>query len=83
MDKKQPKLELSKEEINKFVAELLSDSDINVGLLPDSIERALYKNIFIILMKIIQRSLEDLNISFMGHDIKISLTPSPPSTSIV
>ena len=74
-DNKQKDLTLSKEEIKRFVDELLLDKDINIGLLPDAIERALYENILTILMKLVQHSLDDLKISFMGHNLKISLEP--------
>lgn len=72
-DNKQKDFTLSKDEIKKFVDELLLDKDINIGLLPDAIERALYENILTILMKLVQHSLDDLKISFMGHNLKISL----------
>lgn len=74
-DNKQKDLTLSKDEIKRFVDDLLSDEDINIGLLPDAIEKPLYNNILIILMKLVQHSLDDLKISFMGHDLKISLEP--------
>lgn len=73
MSEKQKDLTLSKEEIKRFVDELLLDEDINIGLLPDAIEKPLYNNILIMVMKLVQHSLDNLEISFMNHDLKISL----------
>lgn len=73
VDIKQKELTLSKDEIKRFVDELLLDEDINIGLLPDAIEKPLYNNILIMVMKLVQHSLDNLEISFMGHDLKISL----------
>ncbi len=73
VDIKQKELTLSKDEIKRFVDELLLDEDINIGLLPDAIEKPLYNNILIMVLKLVQHSLDNLEISFMGHDLKISL----------
>ena len=75
-DDKQKELEIiSKENIKHFVQELIKDDNINIKALPDYFEKNIYISVLTILMQIIKHSMEDLNIEFMGHRIKISMEP--------
>lgn len=66
---------LSKQQIHDFVDELIKDENINIRFLPDHVEKQIYTNILIILMQIIQHSVEDLKVSFMGHEITMKMDP--------
>ncbi len=68
---------LSKKKILEFVENLLKDKNINIGYLPDYVEKQLYLNIFTILMGIAEHSLKSIKIEVMGHQLDISITPVP------
>ena len=67
--------ELSKERVDAFVEELLNDENVNIKYLPDFVERQLYRNIFSLLINVIENMLDTMNIQFMGHTITFDLKP--------
>jgi hypothetical protein len=68
---------LSKKKILEFVEILLKDKNINIGYLPDYVEKQIYLNIFTILIGIVEHSLKSVKVEIMGHKLDISITPVP------
>ena len=68
-----PTFKLDNKKINEIVEGLLSNKNINVGLLPDSIESKLYENVIKIVLSILQETLKNAKIDLLGHEIKMSL----------
>ena len=46
---------ISKDNINKFVEELLKKQDINITYLPDSVEKQIYSNILVLVLNLIEK----------------------------
>lgn len=72
--------ESSKERINVFVEELLNDENVNIKYLPDFVERQIYRNVFNLLINLLEHILNTINIQFMGHEVKLDLKPQIDST---
>jgi len=68
--------ELSEEQIEKFVMNLLNNKEINIGYLPDFVEKQIYKNVFNLLINILENLMETTTVNFMGHQIMFSLVPN-------
>lgn len=64
---------ISKHNIELFVDNMLKDPDINIGVLPDVIERKIYINMFKIMLGILDNLLDSTKIEFMGHEIAFDL----------
>lgn len=47
----------TRERIQAFVTELLADPEINIGYLPDALERRIYENVFFLAMKVVEKAL--------------------------
>jgi hypothetical protein len=67
--------QLSKDKINEFVTELLSDQSINSNYLPDFVEKKIYKNVFNLLIGLLDKSLSTTSIKFLGHTMTFSVVP--------
>ncbi len=67
--------ELSKDRIDAFVEDLLTDENVNVKYLPDFVEKQLYRNIFNMLIGILDNVMETTNVQFMGHQLKFDIVP--------
>ena len=66
--------EIDDEKIKKLVKKILDNKDINIGLLPDSIESKLYENIIRLLLSLIKETLDTTKIEFLGHGLQLQLT---------
>ena len=66
--------EIDDEKIKKLVKKILDNKDINIGLLPDSIESKLYENIIRLLLSLIKETLDTTKIEFLGHCLQLQLT---------
>lgn len=64
---------ISEEKINEFVEELIQDESINVSYMPDYVERQLYRNIFNILINVINRTTETMSVNFLGHKLTMHI----------
>lgn len=64
---------LSKQRIQEAVDHMIQNSDINVGYLPDVVERQLYKNVFHILLGLLAEVVEGSNIQLLGHEITLDM----------
>ena len=67
---------LSQERIEEIVERLLQNADVNIRLLPDAVERHLYRNMFRLLLSVLAELIESSSVEFMGHEIQLSLVPS-------
>jgi hypothetical protein len=61
---------ISRVRVEKFVDELLSDPDVNIALVPDSIEKPLYVNAVLIMLHLLQHTLEKSQVVLLDHVIK-------------
>jgi uncharacterized protein YfkK (UPF0435 family) len=66
---------LSQEQINRYVEELLADPETNIGILPDGIERPLYRNIFKLMLKIMNKVMGSISFELIGHKLNMNLIP--------
>ena len=67
--------ELSQQKIDEFVEKLLSNQNVNIGYLPDFVERQIYKNVFSLLLGILDNTLTSTKINFMGHELLLTMGP--------
>lgn len=75
INKSQRLSEISKVKIEAYVEEMLKDKSINIKYLPDFVEEALYRNIFGMLLNLLDHILETSNVELLGHNIKFDLKP--------
>ena len=66
--------DISEEKINEYIDDILKNDNINVKYLPDSVEKAIYKNIFTIAIHLLDNIMDSTSINLLGHQIKINLT---------
>ena len=67
--------EASKAKINEFVDELLNDKNVNIKYLPDFVEKQIYRNVFNILINLLDNVFETTSIEFMGHKLTFDINP--------
>ena len=68
--------QLSEARIDECIAQMLSNPDINISWLPDVVERKLYKNIAMVALNIIESTLENSHVEFMGHRLRFVVDPT-------
>lgn len=71
---------VSKDSIDEIVDDFMKDKAINNALLPDFIERSIYRNILHLIMGLLGRVLDTTEFSFLGHNITMKLTPEGSKT---
>lgn len=67
--------ELSNAKVDEFVDKLLNDKNVNIGYLPDFVERQMYKNIFTLLIGLINNTLSTTAVKLLGHQLTFMITP--------
>jgi hypothetical protein len=67
--------ELSKKRIDAIVEQLIADPDINIKYFPDGIERQMYRNIFTIMINLLDNLVDTTSINFMGHKLVFDFQP--------
>ena len=67
--------ELSKKRINQFVETLLDDENINIAYFPDAIERQIYRNVFTILVNLLDSLFDTTSVKFLGHKLVFDMMP--------
>jgi len=67
--------ELSEQKIDEFVEEILKDKDINIGYLPDFVEKRIYKNVFTILVNLLDHVVDSTSVKLLGHEINFDFAP--------
>lgn len=73
---------LSKQRIQEAVDRMIQNNEINVGYLPDVVERQLYKNVFHILLGLLSEVVEGSNIQLLGHEITLDMKAKADSTKL-
>lgn len=63
----------SRKSIEEFVNQLLKDEDINIGLLPDCIEKKIYLNVFTLLVNLLDKLLSTSEIRLLNHKITFDI----------
>ena len=66
---------LSREHINKYVEEMLMDEETNIKFLPDVVERQIYRNVFRLSIKLINKILNTMSFQMVGHKLHMSMIP--------
>ena len=73
--------EASKSHINEIINNLLTNENVNVKYLPDFVEKQLYRNMFSILLGLLDELIKTTNIELLGHEITMSLAPKKEETA--
>ncbi len=60
---------ISINKIDKYVEEMLKNENINIRGFPDSIEKAIYKNVFRLILLILSQISEKTGVDIIGHHI--------------
>ena len=58
--------------IDKYVTEMLKDEEIN-SIIPDNIEKKLYKNIFTIFIKLFKNITDSTKINFLDQELTLNI----------
>lgn len=66
---------VSDESIDKYIQKLLDNPNTNMSLVPDSLERKLYKLIFETILTKVNETLDRTEVKLLGHKLKIVLVP--------
>jgi hypothetical protein len=61
--------------LKAFVDGLLKDPKVNLGFVPDAIERTLYLNVLRIGMGAMKKTCDETAVEFMGHRIRVVIEP--------
>ena len=72
--------QISTEAIKNYVDDLISNEDVNIRYLPDFVERQLYRNIFNIMLNILDHVLNNSKVSLFNHEIKFDVVPMSSSS---
>jgi len=65
--------EISKVKLEAHIEKMLKDKSINIKYLPDFVEEALYRNIFGMLLNLLDYTLETANIELLGQQLQLDL----------
>lgn len=74
--------EVSKKRVDEFVEKILADENVNIKYLPDFVERQIYKNVFNLMINLLDNVLETTTISFLGHKMTIDIDPVTEEATI-
>ena len=58
--------------VDKYVNEMLKDEEIN-SVIPDYIEKKIYKNVFTIVLKLVRNITDSTSISFLDQELTFTL----------
>jgi uncharacterized coiled-coil protein SlyX len=62
----------------KDISDILKNPETNISWLPDVVERRLYKNIAMMLLNVLETTVENSDIKLLGHHIKFVMDPVTP-----
>lgn len=74
--------QINTDAIAKFVDDLLKDDNINLTLVPDSIEKRVYMRLFVMVLSGIKEGLEEVHLDIMGHRITLHIEPIPETEDV-
>jgi hypothetical protein len=67
---------LSRDQINMYVEDLLADEETNIKYLPDVVERQIYRNIFRLAIKVLNKMMGSMSFEMVNHKMKINMIPN-------
>jgi len=73
--------QLSKQKIQELVDRMISNEAINIAYLPDFAEKQLYKNMFNILLGLLNELIEGSSIDILGHEITMRMNAKVENTN--
>ena len=72
------KLQLDDATLDGMVANILANEHVNMKMLPDAVERHLYRNVIRLVLGLVEESLERVEINFMGQVLTIGINAKKP-----
>jgi regulator of replication initiation timing len=66
---------VSTEHIKQYVDEMLENQDINIYGFPDAIEKQIYRNMFNMLLNVVDHTLDTSEVVLFGHKIVFDIQP--------
>lgn len=60
---------ISRVVVRNYVKEMLKDDNINVDYFPDYVERAIYENVFVMILSMMKHMGDETSIKLLGHEI--------------
>lgn len=70
---------VSKQLIHDYVNKMLENPQINIGYMPDFVEKQMYKNVFNMMLNVLDHVLETTKVELMGHEIVFDMRTSDVS----
>ena len=64
---------VSKALISDYVDEIVANENINIKGLPDVVEKAIYKNVLLLIMVILEKTSKNSQIGLFGHKVHITI----------
>jgi len=68
---------INKDSLRLFVSKMLDKEEINMGYIPDFVEKKLYENILNIILNIIDNILSETSIKIFNHKIVFDVIAEP------
>jgi hypothetical protein len=69
----QPLGQLSRERINQSVERMINNSTVNISYIPDFVERQIYRNVFRILIGLVDELTSQTSLEVLGHHLTFNL----------
>jgi hypothetical protein len=63
--------------IDSVVDEFMKDKGLNSSLIPDFLEKRLYKNFLVLALSAMNRVLDTTHVEFLNHRIEFTMKPAP------
>lgn len=74
---------ISSQSIDKFVDELIADPNINIYLIPDTVEKTIYSNTLKMVFSLLQKTFNNVSVDIIGHEFKLKMQPTDTSSNSV
>lgn len=81
MDNNNVLSENSMKKIDEIIDSFLMNENINLQLVPDTIERKIYRNVFIVAFGLLDELISNSSIKFLGHEIVMKMQSQSQSQS--
>lgn len=73
--------QISEEAIESFVQKILEDPELNIYLLPDAVEGAIYRNIIRIALRSMAKMFDGFSVNMIGHQLRVIMEPVTSSSN--
>lgn len=74
--------QVSEEAIDAFVQKILDDPELNIYLLPDAVEGAIYRNILRITLRSVAKMFDSFSVKVIGHQLRVVMEPVPADANV-